>query len=52
MESKGKATKAKPIETKDWLECYLVSGNSKKRPSREFLEKAIHLTKFFCRFVL
>ena len=37
------------IRKENWLECY---NSTKNRPGREILERSIHLTRYYCRFVL
>ena len=37
------------IQVSNWLECY---SQTKNKPPRELLERSIHLTRYYCRFVL
>ena len=50
MNLKSKQKKDK-ITPETWLECYKHSS-TKTRPPRETLERAIHMTRHHCRFVL
>ena len=47
--AKNKKNQKVQIKIENWLECYTVTKN---RPPREILERSIHLTRFFARFVL
>lgn len=49
-----KAPKATPktLTVTNWLVCFKPHQSSPKRPSRELLERALHLTRYYCRFVL
>jgi len=51
--TKPQVAKATIITVKNWLDCYItLPSTSARRPSRELLERAIHLTRHHCRFVL
>ena len=50
--AKAQVTKA-AITVSNWLDCYItLPCTSARRPSRDLLERAIHLTRHHCRFVL
>ena len=44
-----KAHKVQLVQVENWLDCY---NSMKNRPPRELLEGSIHLTRYYCRFVL
>lgn len=48
-DGKKKASKLQAISVNNWLETF---NTHKYRPSREILERSIHLTRYYCRFVL
>ena len=55
-DGKKKATKV-IVQVSNWLDCYSLvyqkgSMKSVERPPRELLERSIHLTRYYCRFVL
>ena len=64
-DNKKKASKV-VIQVSNWLDCYAHGGaaktnasltgggttSSSSKPPRELLERSIHLTRYYCRFVL